>query len=209
MRQADAGHLRISLVAPSGSGKSSTAAFMLERCAMLGLSARVVKLAEPLYDLQRRFYAVAGIDIPDKAQNQRLMEAIATHLRLITPDALVRDFLRRLHAEHTDVVINDDLRDMATDLPALRREGFVTVRVSADPTVIRSRLAIRQDLQIETASPLDRAVLSETPDYVIVNTGDDIDAYRRQVHRFVDLMIAERADGLMPAEAAAGLGGRR
>jgi hypothetical protein len=193
MLQASPAHcLRLSLVAPSGSGKSSTAAFMLERAAAHGLTARTVKLAQPLYELQKRYYDVAGIDIAEDAQNQVLMQAIATQLRSLRPDALARDFLRRLHAEPADVVINDDLRDMETDLPVLRREGFVTVRISADPDIIERRLNARCDLRTARKSHLDVAVLAETPDHVLVNNGSDLDAYRSRVHCFIDLLLRER-----------------
>lgn len=192
--------LRLSLVAPSGSGKSSTAAFMLERCAALGLRARIVKLAEPLYALQQQFYRVAGIDIDRFAQNQKLLEDIATHLRAIRPDVLVRDFFRRLESDDADVVINDDLRDMNTDLPALRRAGFVTVRISATREVAARRLGLRRDLQTQRDSRLDAAVLGIMPDHVLVNDGDDLQDYRRRVHAFFDLMLSERIDAPFAAE---------
>jgi hypothetical protein len=182
--------LRVSLIAPSGSGKSTTAAFMLERCGMLGLPSRIVKLAAPLYRLQQQFYRVAGIDIDPGAQNQKLLEDIATHLRTIRSDALVRDFLGRLSAEASDVVINDDLRDMETDLPALQQAGFIVVRVSASPGVIAKRLDARRDLQTQRVSRLDVPMLAHRPDHVIVNDGDDIDAYRMRVYAVLDLLLA-------------------
>jgi hypothetical protein len=181
--------LRVSLIAPSGSGKSTTAAFMLERCSMLGLSSRLVKLAAPLYRLQQQFYRVAGIDIAPGAQNQKLLEDIASHLRIIRSDALVRDFLDRLSAEASDVVINDDLRDMETDLPALQQAGFIVVRVSASPDVIAKRLDARRDLQTQRVSKLDVPMLAHRPDHVIVNDGDDIDAYRMRVYAVLDLLL--------------------
>jgi hypothetical protein len=190
--------VRVSLVAPSGSGKSSTAAFMLERCAMLGLSARVVKLATPLYLLQQQFYRVAGIEIDPFAQNQRLLESIAVNLRAIRRDALVRDFLRRLEAETSDVIINDDLRDVETDLPALREAGFIIVRVSASPAAITRRLDARRDLHTERFSALDAPLLAHRPDHVIVNDGDDLDAYRYRVHAVLDLLLASYNEATRP-----------
>jgi cytidine deaminase len=192
--------LRVSLVAPSGSGKSSTALFMLERCAVLGLSARIVKLAGPLYHIQQQFYRVAGVDIDPFAQNQKLLEDIATHLRSIRRDAIAHDFLNRLATEPADVVINDDLRDMETDLPALRKAGFVTVRVSASAEVIDRRLDTRRDLQTQRASALDAPMLAHRPDHVVVNDGDDLEAYRKKVYAFLDLMLA-RYRGRDPGSA--------
>jgi hypothetical protein len=191
--------LRLSLVAPSGSGKSSTANFMVERCDERGLRARIIKLAEPLYAIQQHFYRVARIEIDRFAQNQRLLEDIARHLRSIRPDVLVQDFLSRLDCDDADVVINDDLRDMETDLPLLRRAGFVTVRISAVPEAIERRLVQRRDLQTQRNSRLDAPLLAVTPDHVLVNDGDDLKNYRRRVHAFIDLMLAERSLGCASA----------
>lgn len=46
--------LRLALVAPSGSGKSTTAQLLREHFEEAGLSVEVIKLAQPLYELQDR-----------------------------------------------------------------------------------------------------------------------------------------------------------
>lgn len=52
--------LRLALVAPSGSGKSTTAQLLREHFEEAGLSVEVIKLAQPLYELQGMFYEQAG-----------------------------------------------------------------------------------------------------------------------------------------------------
>ena len=196
--------LRLSLVAPSGSGKSSTASFMLARARAYGFSARIVKLASPLYDLQRRYYEIAGEPIAAGAQNQPLLEQIARDLRAIRADALVHDFFARLADTDADIVINDDLRDMDVDLPALRARGFRTVRVMARQEVRARRLKHRGDLRTLLNSPLDAPLVAHEPDYVIENNGDDLAAYERTVAGFIDGLLAT-----LPAAAKARTCGRR
>ena len=181
----------VCLVAPSGSGKSTAARFMAERFREHAISTRVVKLAAPLYDLQRAFYDVAGRPIGEEAQNHHLLETIATELRAIDPGALARSFLSRLPCERGEVAINDDLRDMDVDMPVLRDAGFVFVKIEASPARRRTRLEGRGDLLTLYESPLDAPISKFAPDYVIANDGDELEGFKDEVSRFVDT-IADR-----------------
>jgi dephospho-CoA kinase len=159
------------VVAPSGSGKSTAAGFLREGFEANGLRVAVVKLAEPLYQLQREFYRRAGREIDAYAQDQPLLEAIAAHLRALSPRALVDDFLRRLDASGADVVINDDLRDPHVDWPALREAGFRVVGILADERFRRERLARRHDLAIATDAPASRELDLIPVDIELENNG--------------------------------------
>jgi len=159
------------LVAPSGSGKSTAAWFLREAFEASGLRVAVLKLAEPLYRLQREFYRCAGREIDLYAQDQPLLEAIAAYLRTLSPRALVDDLLRRLDASDADVVINDDLRDPHVDWPALRGAGFRVVSVVVDERVRRERLARRRDLATATDSRASRGIGSIPVDIVLENNG--------------------------------------
>lgn len=134
------------LVAPSGSGKSTATRFLREGFEASGLRVAVLKLAEPLYRLQREFYRCAGHEIDLYAQDQPLLESIAAQLRALSPRALVDDLLRRLEASDADVVINDDLRDPHVDWPAMRQAGFRVVGIAVDERIRRERLLRRRDL---------------------------------------------------------------
>jgi dephospho-CoA kinase len=179
----------ISLIAPSGSGKSTTARLIAEHLADLGLSARVIKLAQPLYELQQRFYEAAGLTIDPFAQNQRLLEDIARHLRSLRPDCLVRRFFDSAGTIPSDIVINDDLRDIDTDLPALVNAGFVIVRILASEKTIARRLDARNDLQTQRNSALNEVIDKIEADYVLVNDGDNLEAYRERVKAFVEGLL--------------------
>lgn len=190
--------LRLAIVAPSGSGKSTTAEFIVQRCRQLGKSARVLKLAEPLYRLQKAFYTTAGQDIDTYQQNQKLLEDIATHLRTIRPTSLVDDFVGRLSDCADDVIINDDLRDPDVDLPVLRDLGFQILRVSADDRAIAARLDRRKDLQTQRKSKVDQNVLRIRPDHVIVNCGSNLQKCQEDVFAFTDFVLEHATRPIPP-----------
>lgn len=174
--------LRIAVIGLSGAGKSTCAGFIREWAAERGLTVARVPLAKPLYDLQDRVYAAAGVPLRPGAQDQVLLEELATQLRRINPRSLVDDFLARAADAVRDgagVLVNDDLRDAHTDAPALRAEGFRVLRVTCDETVRRTRLQGRGDLSRADGSTaaLDRI----EPDAVLDNSGDDLSAYRAAV----------------------------
>ncbi|RQP21738.1 dephospho-CoA kinase [Piscinibacter terrae] len=188
--------LKLCLVAPSGSGKSTTAGLMRETFEARGLSVGIVKLAAPLYRLQSMFYAEAGMAIDPDAQDQRLLESVATHLRRIHPESLARRFLLGLADTQADVVINDDLRDDIVDWPALQRAGFIVVKLVARPALRRQRLASRMDPSIVEDSPLDAQMARIRPSYVLTNNGS-LDELRSQVEGLCARLLAQ------PAEAVA------
>ncbi|WP_069768126.1 AAA family ATPase [Streptomyces sp. LUP30] len=171
--------LRIAVVAPAGTGKSTCAGLIAEFAGARGLSHARVKLAAPLYDLQAEVYRRAGAPLAEGAQDQLLMEALADALRRIRPTSLADDFTRRLASAPAQVVVNDDLRDPHVDAPVLRAHGFRVLRVTCDEDVRLKRLAERGDPTRADRST--REIDLITPDAVIDNSGD-LDAYRTAVH---------------------------
>ncbi len=163
--------LRLSLVAPSGSGKSTVAGMLKDGFEAAGLRVTILKLAAPLYELQSSFYRVCGVPLAAGQQDPQLLENIATHLRRIEPQALVRSFAQRLLATKAEVVLNDDLRDDEVDWPWMRANRFSVVRVQAHQAVRRGRLGLRGDLSFVENSPLDAQIERIRPDHVVTNDG--------------------------------------
>ncbi|HEY0392504.1 MAG TPA: hypothetical protein VGC63_12405 [Solirubrobacterales bacterium] len=159
------------LVGASGSGKSTLTDLLREGFEASGLRVEVVKLAEPLYWLQREFYRYAGREIDLYAQDQPLLESIATHLRSLSPRALVDDFLRRLDVSDADVIINDDLRDPHVDWPTMRQAGFRVIGIAVEEPTRRERLSRRRDLATSMDSKASRDISLIRPDIVLDNNG--------------------------------------
>jgi dephospho-CoA kinase len=162
--------LRLSVIGLAGSGKSTFASIVETIAAERGLAHARVKLAKPLYDLQEQVYATAGVPLRADAQDQLLMEALATALRRIRADSLADHFLTRLASVDADVVVNDDLRDPHVDAVILRRHGFRIVRVTAQPSVRAARLGSRGDLTRSDHSTAELDLIE--PEAVIDNSRD-------------------------------------
>ncbi|MGG2459853.1 hypothetical protein ACO0M4_08545 [Streptomyces sp. RGM 3693] len=172
--------LRVSVIGLSGVGKSTCASMIEEFARQRGLAHTRVKLAKPLYDLQAEVYRTAGAELPDGAQDQILMEALAGALRRIRPASLADDFTRRLAGTDADLVINDDLRDPHVDAPILRAQGFRVLRIVCDEDLRQKRLAERGDPTRAESSTRELDLIE--PDAVLDN-GAGLDAYRTAVHQ--------------------------
>lgn len=181
--------LRLCIVAKSGCGKSTAAKLMVQRFEDLGLRATIHKLAEPLYEIQSVIYRKAGHPIEFYQQDQLLLEEIATAMRRIDPESLVRDFLERITGATEDVILNDDLRDADTDAPRLRTEGFRILRIVAPESVRMARLGKRQDLATVSKTPLDAQLERISADWELENGSDALEQFEHRVHRFVDRML--------------------
>lgn len=172
--------LRISLIAPSGAGKSTVASLLKSALERSGLTVQILKLATPLYQLQSGFYRECGVPLMEGQQDQHLLEVIAAEMRRIAPESLVRRFGERLAHSDADVVLNDDLRDDQTDWPWLQRNGFVVVRVIAGAASRHHRLQGRGDLTLVKDSPLDAQIARIHADHTVTNEGS-LDALRVEV----------------------------
>lgn len=188
--------LKMCLVAPSGTGKSTAAKLMVERFAEHGITAGIYKLAQPLYELQSIYYRTAGREIDFYQQDQILLEEIATALRRIHPQSLVRNFLDRVAKAHEEVILNDDLRDADTDYPVLERAGFRILKIVAPESVRLARLARRRDLASTTSTPLDDQIRRIEADWVIHNDTTQLEDYRSTVREFTDRLIQSEREGM-------------
>jgi len=197
MPATDATTLRLCLVAPSGSGKSTSAQLMRSWFVARGRSVAILKLAAPLYRLQASFYAEAGVSLQHGAQDQRLLESVATQLRSLHPAALANRFLQTLQELDAEVVINDDLRDDGIDWPALRQAGFVIVKLAARPELRARRLAVRNDVSVVHDSPLDQQMARIRPDYVLTNNGS-LAALEVQIDGLCRRLAAQRLERHTP-----------
>lgn len=186
LRMPDA--IKIALVAPSGSGKSTAARLIKQAFEQRGLTVLSEKLAQPLYDLQAAYFETASLTVPNRAQHQKLLENIASNLRMLSKDSLVQHLFTRLIGSNVDVIITDDLRDKETDWPALVNSGYRVIRVACDEPVRIERLQGRQDIQSQVESPLDDAINAIETHYVLDNNAT-LDSLEREVLSLVDTLL--------------------
>jgi dephospho-CoA kinase len=182
--------IRLSLVAPSGSGKSSAAGFLRDAFQRRGHSTVIIKLADPLYRLQTAFYTECGMELAQGTQNRHLMENIATQLRSISPTSLLDNFVRQVEHSEADVVINDDLRDYKIDWPGLVALGFQVILIVSTEEQIKKRLSGRGDIGINTESQVDKHLGFIKADYKLANQAS-LDDLRLAVETMVDRIIVD------------------
>lgn len=146
----------------------------------------ILKLAEPIYHLQKQFYQYAKIEIKPGQQNHFLMKDIAKNLRLLNPNVIIDNFLDRYGSVNASVVINDDVRDASIDWMILKNLGFRTLLISASEEIRKERLSKRGDLRVFATSHLDDNFARMKPDAVIENNGRRLNELRNKIKTLVD-----------------------
>jgi len=116
--------MKICFLAPSGYGKS-TAVRLLGEITKI----KNIKIAEPLYEMQSKFYESIGVDIGLK-QDGELLQFLGKKIRKENKYFLLDEFKKRLREiEKEDVVItNDDCRP--ADYAFLKDLGFTFVKIN-------------------------------------------------------------------------------
>lgn len=164
--------LRLALVGSSGSGKSTTASLIKNGLEKKGLSVKIEKLATPIYNLQNAYFNEMGVSVPPQSQHQKLMEKIASNLRMMDSNSIVSHLFLRVAESKSDVILTDDLRDKSVDWPALVSKGYHIIRVKCSEDLRLQRLENRKDLQTQKRSHLDLGINAIKEDFTIDNSGD-------------------------------------
>jgi len=160
--------MRISLVAPSGSGKTTTA-YLLQR-ALPG--SVILSIAKPLADMQDVFYKHLGFNSPSisGSQDGEMLQKIRDIFLSRSPNFLIDEYKKRLSlVDKESIVINDDCRLGSYD--ELTKLGFIFVWVEGKCRVgYRDKfIAVNTDIKHDMLIPKSNCM------YNIDNTGDLID----------------------------------
>lgn len=113
--------MKICFLAPSSYGKS-TAVKIIEK----HFNSENVKIAEPLYDLQDKFYKYIYRNIGDK-QDGELLQYLGIKIRKENPMFLLNNFKQRVDETYRAIITNDDCR--RPDQEYLKEMGFIFVRI--------------------------------------------------------------------------------
>lgn len=174
---------RIALFGLPGAGKSTIVSLLTPELEAAGFRVSVVKLAQPLYDVQHAFYERLGVELAPGRQDGALLNFLGSHFRRISPDFLVADFARRCEIaarSGADVLLCDDARPV--DLGPLADWGFRLVRVSAPDALRRARKAQRGDRSAgRDDHPTELGGESVVPDFELVNEGSLADLTQQVV----------------------------
>jgi energy-coupling factor transporter ATP-binding protein EcfA2 len=162
------GVVRVCLYGPTASGKSTIARHLAKT-----YGGEIIKVAEPLYRLQKLFYD--ELELPVNGQDGELLQFFADKIEREQPGWLGRRVTDRVQASATRLVINDDCR--RNSYAALDTAGFVFVRIDTSP----DKRAIRRRADHRAVDPHHRveAGFDEfRTDYEISNDGALDDTFR-------------------------------
>jgi hypothetical protein len=181
--------VRIALLGPPGSGKSTTAALFRSAVERAGGTAAIIKIAAPLYDVQGAFYARLGTGIREGDQDGPLLNFLGSHFRRVSPQFLLEDFERRCVEARRDVdaIICDDARPI--DLEGLRRNGFTVVRVRVPDVLRRYRKLGRSDRVAGDDAHVTEVGTDLVADFEIGNAGTMADL-ESSVQTVLDAVVA-------------------
>jgi hypothetical protein len=161
-----------------GAGKSTTSKLIQRLSEDNGWEVVVLKLAEPLYDIQSYIYTLCHQPLPSRyTQDGVLLNFLGSHLRHIDPQVLLRHFRARYEkclVEDTNstykLIICDDVRQ--PDVGLLRDLGFLLVKIEASPELCRSRRSMRGDTTLGSdLHPSEAGLETIIPNKVLENNG--------------------------------------
>lgn len=178
--------LKFAIYGLSGSGKSSTGKIIKDYFEAKNMKTEFIKLAYPLYQIQKIFYYKAGKKIDFYDQDQVLLEIIAENLRRISKTALVDDFMSRLKVSTANVVINDDIRDYNNDYPILKKENFIFLKIYCREDLRIERIKQRKDISTKINSETTRDIDKFESDWIIDSSANNLEMMKNIVCNIMD-----------------------
>ena len=166
--------MKICFLAPSGFGKSSAIEILKKHFDITN-----IKIAEPLYELQKSFYNKIGIAIGEK-QDGELLQFYGKKIRKHDKDYLLRNFKERLDASSTAIITNDDCRP--DDYKFLKDNDFIFIKING----------YRRDRDDLTLADKNAKIewQDEIPfDYEINNYGT-LEEYEKEILNLVNRLLA-------------------
>jgi hypothetical protein len=153
--------LRICLYGPTGSGKTTLARQLVKHH-----GAELIKIAEPLYQLQDSIYGMIGKKI--KGRDGELLQFLGHKIEKELPQWLALQFIRKVNCSSCPIIVNDDCR--LNSYPVLRNHGFVFIHVQ---TSTEQREVRRRDdhIAIDPAHSVERGFEGFISDYTLSNDG--------------------------------------
>lgn len=170
--------VRLCLIGPTGSGKSTIAKFVARH-----YGGEVLKIAEPLYDLQQSFYQKIGKSI--QGQDGELLQFLGAKVEQENPGWLSSTFMKKVVDSNSRIIVNDDCRPHSYE--TLSAGGFSFVRIKTDPATRNAR-ARADHISVDERHPVERGFDDLRCDYEIDNNGD-FDSTRRQIDSLMNTLV--------------------
>lgn len=171
--------IKISFLAPTGYGKT-TAARLIEK----NFPAKAIKLAAPLYDMQKLIYE--RLHIHYEGQDGEFLQFMGAKIQRDYPDFLFTEFLQKeeevLKSSQIEIIVNDDCRPH--NYLYLKKNGFIFIGIEGRSHLRDDIMPINPKHAVEWQQPL-------PVDYIVDNT-NDILTYEKNLLMLID-MLRERS----------------
>lgn len=114
--------MKICFIAPSYYGKTTATEIIKKH-----FNSENIKIAKPLYELQKHFYQFIDRDIKDK-QDGELLQFLGQKIRKENPRFLLERFFGEVNNSQNPIIINDDCRPL--DYAFLKEMGFIFIKIN-------------------------------------------------------------------------------
>lgn len=166
---------RICFLAPTGYGKTTAVNAIIKK-----FDCQMIKIGQPLYELQTEFYNHLGIDIKDK-QDGELLQFYGNKIRKESPDFLISQFIEAIKNSSSEIILNDDCRP--ADYKHLKNNEFIFIKIDGH----------RHDRDDHTmVDPNNKVEWQEINeyDYIIENKGTR-EQFERNVIELINMILKE------------------
>ena len=168
--------MKICFLAPSGYGKTTAIEILKKHFDITN-----IKIAEPLYELQKEFYQTLGKEIGDR-QDGELLQFYGKKIRKEDENFLLNAFKNKLDNINSSIISNDDCRP--NDYKFLKDIGFVFIKINGykrdrnDITVADSKEKIEWQDEI----PFDYEI----------NNYSSLEEYEEQLLNLINKLLAPK-----------------
>jgi len=157
--------MKISFIAPNFYGKSTAVEIVQKH-----FCSKNVKIAQPLYELQKHFYNFIERDIGD-TQDGELLQFLGIKIRKENPTFLLDTFYKNVMSIKSNIITNDDCRPL--DYEFLKQMGFIFIKINGFKREREDYIKANEKSKIEWQS--------EIPwDYEVDNIGT-IEEYEKNI----------------------------
>lgn len=148
-------------------------------------SSRLIRLANPLYEVQNFIYKICSKEIEKDAQDGVLLNFLGKHMRSINPNVLLQPFaqaVKEIEAEKSvDLILCSDVRPI--DVQFVKQLGFTIVHIVTDPAIAYERRKLRGDLSLSDNCHVTEGGISAHMYDVQISNNGSMEDYKKTINQ--------------------------
>jgi dephospho-CoA kinase len=148
-------------------------------------SSRLIRLADPLYEVQNFIYKICSKEIEKDAQDGVLLNFLGKHMRSINPNVLLQPFAQAVKeidaGKFVDLILCSDVRPV--DAQFVRQLGFTIVRIETDPVIAFERRKLRRDLSLSDNGHVTEDGISANMYDVQISNNGTMQDYKKTINQ--------------------------